>query len=138
MEKRKLEEIEKEVLRCKKCPLWRTRTKPVVGEGDPKAKIMFIGEAPGASEDASGRPFCGAAGKVLDELLEEAGIKREEVYITNILKCRPPGNRNPKAEEIKACTPYLERQIKMIKPKIHLTKEGFEALQKESHLSMPL
>ena len=113
-----LEEIRKEVLKCRKCGLYRTRTNPVVGEGNPKAKIMFVGEAPGFNEDRMGRPFCGAAGRVLDELLESIGIKREDVYISNLLKCRPPGNRDPQKEEISACSPYLERQIEIIKPKI--------------------
>jgi len=81
-------------------------------------KNMFVGEAPGFNEDLQGKPFVGKAGKIFDELLESGGITRSEVYITNILKCRPPGNRNPKEEEIKACTPYLNRQIEIIKPKI--------------------
>ena len=102
----------------KRQPLYRPGTYPVFGEGSLNAKIMFIGEAPGYYESISGHPFCGPAGKVLDELLDSVGIKREEVYITNILKCRPPGNRSPKTEEIKACTPYLEKQIEIIKPKI--------------------
>ena len=113
-----LEGIREEVLNCRKCGLYRTRTNPVVGEGNPKAKIMFVGEAPGFYEDRTGRPFCGAAGRVLDELLESIGIKREDVYISNLLKCRPPGNRDPQKEEISACSPYLERQIEIIKPKI--------------------
>ena len=113
-----MEEIRKEVLKCRKCGLYRTRTNPVVGEGNPKAKIMFVGEAPGFNEDRIGRPFCGAAGRVLDELLESIGIKREDVYISNLLKCRPPENRDPQKEEISACSPYLERQIEIIKPKI--------------------
>jgi len=115
---KELEEIKDEVISCKKCPLYGTRTYPVIGEGNHQGKIMVIGEAPGAQEDKSGRPFCGAAGKVLDELLESIGMKREEVYIGNILKCRPPGNRNPKKEEIEACVPYLEKQIEIIKPKV--------------------
>lgn len=125
MKEEKLEEIKKEVLNCKKCPLYKTRTNPVVGEGNLSAKIMFIGEAPGVNEDKTGKPFCGAAGKILDELLESAGIKREQVYITNILKDRPPDNRNPKSEEIKACTSYLERQISIIKPKVICTLGNF-------------
>ncbi len=116
-----LAKIKEEVLNCKKCPLYKTRINPVVGEGSPQAKIMFIGEAPGASEDQTGHPFCGAAGKILDELLESAGMKREEVYITNILKDRPPGNRNPQKEEIEACTPYLLKQIEIIKPEVICT-----------------
>lgn len=90
----------------------------MVGEGSLSAEMMFIGEAPGANEDRTGRPFCGAAGKVLDELLQSAAIKRESVFITSILKCRPPGNRPPRTSEIKACTSYLETQIELIKPKI--------------------
>ncbi len=113
-----LKKIRDEVLACKKCPLYKTRTYPVIGQGNHQAKIVFIGEAPGLSEDKTGRPFCGQAGKILDELLESAGIKREKVYICNILKCRPPGNRNPQCQEIEACTPYLERQIEIIKPKV--------------------
>ncbi len=113
---KELKEIKDKVLACKKCSLYKTRTCPVIGQGNHQAKIIFIGEAPGAQEDRTGRPFCGEAGKILDELLESAGIKREEIYICNILKCRPPGNRNPNKKEIDACVPYLERQIKTIKP----------------------
>jgi DNA polymerase len=113
-----LEKIKCEVLNCKKCPLYKERRHPVIGEGDCKAKIMFVGEAPGFNEDRTGHPFCGKAGGVLDELLSFAGIRREEIYITNILKCRPPQNRNPKEEEIKSCGPYLDRQIDIIQPKI--------------------
>ena len=113
-----LKKIEEEILYCRKCNLWRERKNPVVGGGSWEAKIMFVGEAPGANEDEKGIPFCGAAGKILDELLNTIGIKREEIYITNILKCRPPQNRNPKEEEIIACTPYLDRQIEIIKPMV--------------------
>ena len=117
-----LRKIKNEVLSCKKCSLHKERVKnrfyPVVGEGNHQAKIMFVGEAPGLQEAKTGRPFCGVAGKILDELLESSGIKRENVYITNILKDRPPQNRDPQPEEIKACTPYLERQIEIIKPEI--------------------
>jgi len=113
-----LRKIKEEVLACKKCPLYRTRNYPVIGEGSHEAKIMFVGEAPGVQEDKSGRPFCGAAGKILDELLNSIGLKREEVYICNVLKCRPPGNRDPQKEEITSCTPYLERQIEIIGPRV--------------------
>jgi len=113
-----LKQIKEEALKCQKCSLYKTRTYPVIGEGNHQAKIMFIGEAPGFNEDKTGRPFCGDAGKVLDGLLESVKIKRQEVYIANILKDRPPGNRNPQKEEIEACAPYLERQIEIIKPKI--------------------
>lgn len=115
---KKVEEIRREVLSCRKCPLFKTRNNPVVGEGNLKAKIVFVGEAPGFHEDREGRPFCGAAGKILDELLESINLKREEVYITNLLKCRPPQNRDPLPEEIKACSPYLVRQLEIINPKV--------------------
>jgi len=115
---KELKEIKEEAINCRKCPLYKTRNYPVIGEGNHQAKIMFIGEAPGVQEDRTGRPFCGAAGKILDELLESVGIKRKEVYITNILKDRPPENRDPQKEEIEACVPYLERQIEIIKPKV--------------------
>jgi len=117
-----LKKIKKEVLDCKKCPLYKERLEnkfyPVIGEGSHQAKIVFVGEAPGLNEAKTGRPFCGVAGKILDELLQSAGINREDVYITNILKDRPPGNRDPQPEEIKACSGYLERQIETIKPEV--------------------
>jgi len=113
-----LKEIKDKVLACKKCPLYKTRTYPVIGQGNHQAKIIFIGEAPGFSEDKTGYPFCGKAGKILDELLKSIAIKREDIYICNILKCRPPNNRDPEEKEIKACTPYLKKQIEIIKPKI--------------------
>ncbi len=120
MEKRdeKLRKIKEEVLACKKCSLYKTRQYPVIGAGDHQAKIMFIGEAPGAQEDKTGRPFCGRAGAILDELLASVEIKRESIYITNIIKCRPPANRDPEEQEIKNCSPYLERQIEIIQPQI--------------------
>jgi DNA polymerase len=117
-----MKQIRDEVVACRKCALCEFRRQnnyfPVIGQGNHNASIMFVGEAPGLNEAKTGRPFCGAAGKVLDELLESARIKREEVYIGNILKDRPPGNRNPLPEEIAACTSYLERQIEVINPKI--------------------
>jgi len=120
-----MKSIEKGVRNCRKCSLWETRTNPVVGEGSLDPKVMFIGEAPGYNEDKEGRPFVGKAGKVLDELLESIGLKREEIYITNVLKCRPPNNRDPKSEEIKACTPYLDRQISIVKPSVICTLGNF-------------
>ena len=122
---KKLLKIKNKVLRCRKCKLYKTRKQPVVGEGNPQAKIMFIGESPGHWEDVKGEPFVGRAGKILDELLESAKIKRKEVYITNILKCRPPENRNPQKREIESCTPYLLEQIKIIKPKVICTLGNF-------------
>ncbi len=116
--KKDLKQINEETLGCQKCALAKTRTNVVVGEGNPRADIMFVGEAPGANEDKHGRPFCGRAGEVLTELLARVGLNREDIFIGNILKCRPPGNRNPLQDEIKACGPYLDEQIRLIKPKI--------------------
>jgi len=113
-----LKQIKDEIIACKKCPLSATRTLPVIGVGSHDAEIMFIGEAPGANEDATGVPFCGRAGKILDEVLESVNLKREDVYICNVLKCRPPKNRDPLPSEKIACLDYLKRQIEIIKPKI--------------------
>lgn len=117
----KMEELAKHVLNCKHCPLWKTRTNPVIGEGNVNADIMFVGEAPGRREDQLGRPFVGRAGKLLSEMLHSVGMTRNEVYISNVVKCKPPNNRSPKAREIKACLPYLNRQIKAISPSVICT-----------------
>ena len=106
---------------CQRCKLWKTRTNIVFGEGNPQAKLMIVGEAPGADEDASGRPFIGRAGQLLTKMIEAINLKREDVYIANILKSRPPDNRNPEADETKACIPFLYRQIAAIKPKLIVT-----------------
>ncbi len=120
-----MRQIKDEVMDLKSSPLYEYRTEnkyyPVIGEGSHKANIMFVGEAPGRNEAKTGRPFCGAAGKILNELLESAGIKREDVYITNIVKDRPPQNRDPLPEEIKAYGGFLDRQIEIIQPKIIAT-----------------
>jgi DNA polymerase len=113
-----LEKVAAEIIGCPLCKLARTRRNAVPGEGQVSAKIMFIGEAPGRNEDEKGRPFVGYAGKILDELLKKAGIQRSEVFITNIVKCRPPDNRIPEDDEISACRPYLERQIALVGPRI--------------------
>ncbi len=113
-----LEQLAQEVVQCRKCDLGSLRTNTVPGEGSPNARIMFIGEAPGADEDAQGRPFVGRAGQLLDRIIEACGLKRSDVYICNILKCRPPDNRDPRAEEIIACLPYLQMQIEIINPEI--------------------
>jgi len=113
-----LDIIAQEVGACRKCSLYRTRHNPVAGEGPSNAEIMLVGEAPGSREDLLGRPFVGAAGKVLDVSLRSVGLDRSEVYITNVLKCRPPGNRDPLPTEIERCTLYLNRQIDVIKPRI--------------------
>jgi len=116
-----LKKIKDEVINCSKCPLASFRTEnhylPVIGQGNHQADIIFIGEAPGLNEAKTGVPFCGASGRILGELLESIGIKREDVYICNILKDRPPENRDPQELEIEACLPYLERQIEIMKPK---------------------
>lgn len=122
---KELEELNRQIAVCQRCPLGKMRTRAVPGEGPPDARIMFIGEAPGFHEDRQGRPFVGAAGKFLDELLASIGLKREEVFIANVIKCRPPGNRDPRPEEIAACRPYLDRQIELIKPRIIVTLGRF-------------
>jgi len=115
---KKLKQVKERVIKCKNCSLYKTRKLPVIGQGNHNASILFIGEAPGKNEDATGVPFCGRAGNILTKLLEHINLKREDIYICNILKCRPPINRDPKPLEIKKCTPYLEDQIKIIKPKV--------------------
>lgn len=120
-----LRQIASEVVVCPLCELARTRTKAVPGEGDPNARVMLIGEGPGWNEDQQGRPFVGAAGKFLGELLAVAGLQREDVFITNVVKCRPPGNRDPMPDEIAACAPYLDRQITAINPDVVVTLGRF-------------
>lgn len=120
-----LQEFYEEIRDCQKCSLGRSRTNLVFGTGDEQAKIIFIGEAPGYYEDQQGEPFVGAAGKLLTELLGKIGFKRSDIYIANILKCRPPENRNPSLEEIEACKPYLIKQIEIIKPRVVCTLGNF-------------
>ena len=110
-----------EVSVCRKCRLCQTRTNTVFGEGDPDAKIFFIGEGPGENEDLQGRPFVGRAGELLNKWIAAMGLKREAVYIANIVKCRPPGNREPAPDEVSTCTPYLEKQLEMIRPQVIIT-----------------
>lgn len=116
-----LEEIRQEMGRCRRCKLYPGATNLVFGEGAANARLMFIGEAPGAEEDLQGRPFVGKAGQVLNNLLNKLGLRREEVYITNVVKSRPPGNRDPEPDEIEACLPFLKRQIAAIRPKVIVT-----------------
>src|SRR3990167_4965616 len=124
-----LKAIKDEVVALKKSPLYKFRIEnknlPVIGEGSHFAKIMFIGEAPGRNEAKTGRPFCGRAGDILNELLESAGIKREEVYVTNIVKDRPPMNRDPLPEEIEIYGPFLDKQVEIIQPKVIVTLGRF-------------
>ncbi len=112
--------LHEEVRSCRKCPLWEGRTHAVPGDGPPDAQIMVVGEGPGQHEDAQGLPFVGQAGKLLEQLLALIGLRRADVYITNIVKCRPPQNRDPALEEIAACAPYLERQLALINPMLVL------------------
>jgi uracil-DNA glycosylase len=113
-----LEKIASEVIGCPLCKLSRSRRNAVPGDGQLSSKIMFVGEAPGKNEDEQGKPFVGAAGMILNQALEKAGIKRAEVFITNVVKCRPPGNRVPENDERSICRQYLDRQISLIAPKI--------------------
>jgi uracil-DNA glycosylase len=110
-----------EVRGCTRCRLCETRTNTVFGEGDPDAKIFFIGEGPGENEDLKGRPFIGRAGELLDKMIAGMGLRREQVFIANIVKCRPPNNRVPMPDEVATCTPYLERQLEIIRPKVIVT-----------------
>jgi uracil-DNA glycosylase len=123
--KAELEKVAQEASACTRCKLQYSRKRAVPGEGPANAEIMFIGEGPGFYENEQGRPFVGAAGKFLDELLSKIGMQRSDVFITNIVKCRPPGNRDPEAEEIQACNDYLERQIQAINPKVIVTLGRF-------------
>lgn len=113
-----LAQLNRVIKKCHNCRLWRTATNAVPGEGNAKAKVMFIGEAPGFNEDKLARPFVGRAGQLLDNLLINVGLRREDVYITNVVKHRPPKNRGPNKDEIRACLPYLQRQIQIINPKV--------------------
>jgi DNA polymerase len=120
-----LTKLYEQVRACAKCDLSKGRTNAVPGEGPENAEIMFIGEAPGFHEDRQGRPFVGAAGQYLDELLALIGMKREQVYICNVIKCRPPQNRDPQPDEMEACKAYLDAQIELIKPKVIITISRF-------------
>jgi len=116
-----LKAIREELGDCKRCKLAHGRTHIVFGDGSPRAALMFIGEGPGAEEDLQGLPFVGAAGQLLNNLLSKLGLRREEVYIANVIKCRPPGNRNPEADETGQCLPFLLKQIEAIKPRVIVT-----------------
>ena len=122
-----LEEVRKELGECKRCKLHRTRRTIVFGEGNEKATLMLVGEGPGYDEDVQGRPFVGKAGQLLTKILQSINLPREEVYITNIIKCRPPQNRNPEPDEIQSCRPFLQKQIQAIRPKIICALGTFSA-----------
>ncbi|HKJ35051.1 MAG TPA: uracil-DNA glycosylase [Solirubrobacterales bacterium] len=121
----RLVEVYREASGCIRCPLSETRTKVVFGAGDADADLMFVGEAPGAEEDRRGLPFVGRAGGLLDQLLEDIGLSRDRVFVANVLKCRPPGNRDPQPAEIETCRPYLFRQVDLIEPKVVATLGNF-------------
>jgi DNA polymerase len=122
-----LAEIAKKVQKCTRCPLYETATQGVPGEGNPKAQLVCVGEAPGAKEDETGHPFVGQSGQLLTKILEAIDLTREQVFICNVLKHRPPGNRNPRPEEVEACSPYLLRQLELIKPKVIVAFGTFAA-----------
>ena len=126
-ELRSLDEIAKTVATCQRCRLYKTATNPVPGEGNPRAELVCVGEAPGANEDETGRPFVGQAGQLLTKILGAIDLKREDVFICNVLKHRPPGNRNPAPDEVKACSPYLVRQLELIRPKVIVAFGTFAA-----------
>ncbi|MGQ0612259.1 MAG: uracil-DNA glycosylase [Planctomycetaceae bacterium] len=115
---RDLEAVSLEAKACRRCGLCETRTQVVFGEGNPSAQLMFVGEAPGQEEDEQGRPFVGRAGRLLNDMIRGMGLQREEVYICNVLKCRPPGNRAPGPDEVESCRPFLRRQIDAVAPKV--------------------
>jgi uracil-DNA glycosylase len=123
--KRELVAFFHELQDCQKCPLAEGRTQVVFGTGDPDSDLMFVGEAPGFHEDKQGKPFVGQAGKLLDKLLEEIGLVRKQVFVANVLKCRPPGNRDPQPDEIEECEPHLTKQIELIRPKVICTLGNF-------------
>ena len=114
----RLDELAREVERCRRCPLYRARTHAVVSDGSPDARLMFIGEAPGRDEDLQGKPFVGAAGQLLTKMILAMGLRREDVYICNVLKDRPPGNRTPEPDEVDACLPFLREQIAIVQPSV--------------------
>ncbi len=120
-----LESLAREAAGCTACGLAENRTTVVFGDGNPAAEVMFVGEGPGFHEDQQGLPFVGKSGQLLDELLEQIGLKRGDVYIANVVKCRPPNNRDPRPEEIDACKPYLRRQLELIQPKVVVTLGNF-------------
>lgn len=119
--------LQQQVQQCQRCTLCRTRTQTVFGKGNPRARVMLVGEAPGAEEDRQGQPFVGKAGQLLDNMLAAIGLSPDDVYIANVLKCRPPGNRNPAADEIAACGDYLRWQIAHVQPQVLVTLGRFAA-----------
>ncbi len=134
---RSITELEEAILSCKKCDLHEYRRNPVVGEGPIPSKLMIVGEAPGKYEDLEGRPFVGPAGKLLNEALQRAGVNRSDVYITNVVKCRPPHNRDPTEDEINACKPYLVTQISLVNPRLILCLGRIAGRVLFTHFKLP-
>ncbi len=133
-----LRQVAAELADCRRCKLCSTRKTVVVGEGNPEAELVFVGEGPGEQEDIQGRPFVGKAGQLLDRMIEAMGLSREQVYIVNVVKCRPPGNRNPEPDEVTSCSPFLARQLDAIRPKAIVALGKFAAqtlLQTEERIS---
>jgi uracil-DNA glycosylase family 4 len=134
----RLSKLAEEASTCRRCGLCETRTNVVFARGRARNRVMFIGEAPGADEDRQGYPFVGRAGKLLDQIIDAVGFQRDEIYVANILKCRPPGNRDPKPEEIESCTPYLEQQIDLVDPKIICALGRFAAQFLTGNMKAPM
>ena len=132
-----LDSIQSDIVNCQRCKLAKTRTNIVFGEGTPSARLMFIGEAPGFDEDKQGKPFVGRAGQLLTKIIQAMGLTREQVFIGNVIKCRPPGNRNPEPDEILACAPFLNRQIAVIQPEF-ICALGTFAAQTLLHTTVPI
>ena len=133
-----LQAVSADLAGCTRCKLCQGRKTIVLGEGNPKARLMFVGEGPGEQEDLQGRPFVGRAGQLLDKMIEAMGLSREQVFIANVVKCRPPGNRNPEPDEITACSPFLHRQVDVIRPEVIVALGKFAAqtlLQTEERIS---
>lgn len=120
-----LESLRTEVTSCRRCPLCETRNRTVFGEGHPQANLVFVGEAPGAQEDRQGKPFVGPAGELLTKMIAAIGLSRDDVFIANVLKCRPPGNRDPQPEEIESCRPFLLEQLRLLNPRVVCTLGAF-------------
>src|SRR5436853_7144415 len=133
-----LAELEQVALACEKCGLAKTRTQVVYGVGNPNADLMFVGEAPGRDEDLQGKPFVGRAGALLTDIIKAMKLTRDDVYIANVIKCRPPENRNPEPDEIEACRPFIRRQVELVKPKVIVTlgKFALQSLMQQSYSIM--
>jgi len=138
MKEKEMDELSRKIQKCQQCDLRMVRKNPVIGNGSLNSKILFIGEAPGFNEDQQGKPFVGRAGNILNKLLEHINLEREDVYIANILKCRPPENRNPQKNEVDLCTPFLDAQIDIIQPQILVPLGNFSYRYLFSKYQIPI